>query len=96
MVGRINNEYRKKNIIRNISYENLIGCNPEELLKHLENSLPLNMILDDYPKWVPDHKIPVSSFNLNKEEEALKCFNFTNLQSLAEKENLKKSNKLVA
>jgi hypothetical protein len=96
MVGRINNEYRKKNIIRNISYENLIGCNDQELLIHLAKTLPIGMTLEDYPKWVPDHKIPISSFDLKNDEQALTCFNFMNLQSLTEKENWNKNSKLVA
>jgi hypothetical protein len=74
MVARINNEYKKHNIIRNISYINLIGCNHEELLTHLTKTIPIGMTLDDYPKWVVDHKIPISSFDLSNDEQALICF----------------------
>lgn len=96
MVARINDEYKKRSIIRNISYANLIGCDDQGLLAHLEKTLPVGMTLEDYPKWVADHKIPISSFDLSNDEQALTCFNFMNLQSLTEKDNWIKNSKLVA
>lgn len=46
-------------------------------------------------KWNIDHIYPCASFDLNKESEQKKCFNYTNLQPLWSEENLKKSDKLM-
>jgi hypothetical protein len=43
-----------------------------------------------------DHIKPVSRFNLDNEEELLKCCNFTNLQPLLAVDNLTKNNKWTA
>jgi hypothetical protein len=40
-----------------------------------------------------DHIKPVSRFNLEDEEEFLKCCHYTNLQPLFAKDNLEKHNK---
>jgi len=52
------------------------------------------MSYDYYGEWEVDHIIPISCFNLNNNEEAQKCFNYTNLQPLWKEDNMKKSNKL--
>ena len=41
-----------------------------------------------------DHIIPCASFDLTKEEEQRKCFNYSNLQPLWAKDNLKKHDKM--
>ena len=45
-------------------------------------------------EWNIDHVIPMSKFNLEKEEEVLKCSHYTNLQPMWAVENYKKSNKI--
>ena len=40
-----------------------------------------------------DHIKPVSRFNLDDEDELLKCCHFTNLQPLFKTDNLEKNNK---
>ena len=44
--------------------------------------------------WHVDHVIPVSKFNINKEEDVLKCFNWINLSTLTKIDNLTKSNNI--
>lgn len=56
------------------------------------------MNLEDYnmkkcSKWYIDHIIPLSS--ANNEDEVYKLCHHTNLQPLWDKDNLKKSNKIL-
>jgi hypothetical protein len=45
--------------------------------------------------WHIDHVIPVSRFNLQTENDVIKCFNWKNLSPLTKKENLTKSNNII-
>ena len=74
--------------------EELLGCSISFFCKYVLNSLKKRMIPDNYGLWVLDHIIPLSSFNLSKEEEQLKAFNYKNIQPLWAEENLKKGAKL--
>lgn len=70
---------------------NLVGCNPEELLKHLESKFQNGMSWNNYREWVIDHIKPCISFDLTQIEEQKKCFHYTNLQPLWAKDNSKKA-----
>jgi len=74
---------------------NLIGCDLDFLKKHIENQFKSGMSWNNWGRygWHLDHIKPCASFNLTKDEEQKKCFNFINLQPLWAIENLKKSNK---
>lgn len=67
-----------------------IGCTLEELKNHLESRFIDGMNWDNYGKWHIDHIHPCASFDLSNPEEQYKCFHFSNLQPLWEKDNLKK------
>lgn len=75
----------------------LVGCSAEELKKHLESLWQDGMNWENYGigGWHVDHKIPISSFDLTKEEEQRKAFHFSNLQPLWEKDNLIKGAKTL-
>lgn len=79
----------------------LIGCSVIDLINHLQTTAISNGYLEfdinNYSgrKYHIDHIIPCSLFDLTKEEEQKKCFNYTNLQILSAKENLQKSNKFT-
>lgn len=72
--------------------KNLIGCSIEELIEHLESQFQEEMTWDNYGKggWHIDHIKPCAKFDLEDPEEQRKCFHYTNLQPLWEKDNLAK------
>jgi len=71
---------------------NLLGCSIKQLKEHLEKQFKMGMSWDNYGKkgWVIDHIIPCASFDLSKESEQKKCFNWKNLQPLWAEDNLRK------
>ena len=71
-----------------------LGCTIEEYYIYLENQFDKNMNWDNQGEyWEIDHIKPISSFNLNNEDELYKCFHYLNTQPLEKKENREKSNK---
>ena len=81
----------------------LLGCNIEQLRKHLASKFTKRMSWDNYgtgyngkgmEQWHIDHIIPCASFDLSKPSEQKKCFHYTNLQPLWAKDNLRKKDKL--
>jgi hypothetical protein len=74
----------------------LIGCDKETFLKHIESQFDHNMNWNNYglKGWHIDHIIPISSFNLTDENELKKACYYKNLQPLWWKDNLLKGNKL--
>lgn len=75
----------------------LLGCSMIEFRAHLESKFKSGMTWSNYGKkgWHIDHITPVSKFDLSKTEEQLRCFHYTNMQPLWEKDNLSKSNKIL-
>jgi len=68
----------------------LLGCSIEELKSHLEKQFEEGMTWGNYRYhgWHVDHQIPCNCFNLSKLEEQKKCFHFSNLRPLWQKENM--------
>lgn len=79
----------KRNSKRGHTLE-LLGCSIEFLKKHLEKQFTKSMSWKNYGKWHIDHIKPCASFDLRKKSEQYKCFNYTNLQPLWAKDNIKK------
>ena len=74
----------------------LLGCTIQEARTHLEKQFQKGMNWSNYgTEWHIDHRIPCSSFNLSNIDDQKSCFNFTNLQPLWAKENMKKGNKII-
>ncbi len=77
----------------------LLGCTLEYLKQYLESQFTEGMTWDNYGKikgvvcWEIDHILPCTSFDLNKDEEQQKCFNYINLQPLWAKDNRSKGSK---
>lgn len=76
-------------------YSSFIGCSPNFLKQHIHNLIQPGMFMENYGIiWVIDHIKPVKSFNLLNIKEVNKCFHYTNLAPLYEKDNGNKSDKL--
>jgi len=71
----------------------LTGCTWAELRSHLESQFTEGMTWENYGKWHVDHIRPCASFDLSLDEEQKICFNYSNLQPLWAKDNLRKSDK---
>lgn len=72
----------------------LISCSIEQLREHLEKQFTAGMNWQNYGLWVIDHIRPCASFDLGKSSEQYKCFHYINLQSLWEKENINKGDRI--
>lgn len=72
----------------------LIGCEVDFLLQHIEAQFREGMSWRNYGEWHIDHIIPCSTFDFSEAEQQQKCFNYKNLQPLWASENLEKSNRL--
>jgi len=94
LARRTTKELKKRNIERKINHTDLIGCNGDYLKKYISKLFTEDMTLNNYGEWELDHIKPVSSFNLNNEDELQECFNYKNLQPLWKEDNKKKSNKI--
>lgn len=79
-----------KNHQKSGSAVNDLGCSITELKNYLELMFGDGMSWDNYGEWHIDHIIPLSSFDLSNRLEFLKACNYTNLQPLWAKENIKK------
>lgn len=70
----------------------LLGCTIDEFKTHFESLFTEGMTWEKYMEGGIhiDHKVPCIAFDLTKEEEQKKCFNYKNLQPLWAIDNLKK------
>lgn len=92
--NRLRTFLKSKNISKNNSTYDIVGCSPEFLKEHLEKQFTQGMSWDLMGKHIHiDHIIPLSS--AKTEEEVYKLCHYTNLQPLWANENLKKGNKIL-
>ena len=73
--------------------EQYVGCTYQELLDHLESQFEEGMTWENQGEWQVDHFKAQSRFDPTIEEEAFKCWHYTNLQPMWASENIKHSNK---
>lgn len=80
----------------NNHWENLVGYNLQDLIKHLELQFRDGMTWENQGKWHIDHIIPISlwKFNSYNDREFKQCWALANLQPLWAEENLRKGNKV--
>ena len=67
-----------------------LGCSIEYFLEYIKSKMTVEMTFQNIHI---DHIKPVSLFDLNNEEEFLKCCHYTNIQPLLALDNMNKSNK---
>ena len=65
------------------NFSPLIGCYKNEFKKWIEANFTLNMSWENYGVyWNLDHVIPLSVFDLTKDDQALFCFNWKNTRPI--------------
>ena len=85
---------KSKNITKNNSTFNIVGCPPIFLKEHLEKQFTDGMSWENHGLygWHIDHIIPLAS--AKTEEEIYKLCHYTNLQPLWSTDNWKKGAKI--
>lgn len=92
--SRINLCLKRYKTIKSQEFKTLLGTNDMQVIwKHLEKQFKKGMTRENHGLWHIDHIIPISSFDLTKPEQQIKCFHYTNMQPLWAKENLSKGAK---
>ena len=93
--ARFNGFLKKNSISKKNKTFNIVGCTPEFLREYIEQKFIEGMSWDNYGRngWHIDHIIPLSS--AKNEDEIYKLCHYTNLQPLWEKDNIRKSNKIL-
>jgi hypothetical protein len=88
-----------KNIIL---FEHYLGCTVEEFKQHIESQFEpwMNWNNNGRPNknratWSFDHIIPCFTFDLSKEEDCLKCFNYKNIRPRESHRNYSERNYTV-
>lgn len=77
-----------KNNTKSKKTTELLGCEVIYLKQYLEKQFTPEMTWDNYGTYFEiDHIKPCASFDLSKESEQRKCFNYTNLQPLTIHDN---------
>ena len=80
-VGSIINYHLKER--KSESTIKYLGCSIKEYITYLENKFLKEMNWENYGEvWEIDHKIPLSTFDLTKENNIYKAFNYQNTQPL--------------
>jgi hypothetical protein len=90
---RLGNFLKSKNIKKDNTTLNIVGCTPQFLKNYLESLFKDGMTWENKHLWHIDHIIPLSS--VETKEELYKLCHYTNLQPLWSKENIKKGKKIL-
>jgi hypothetical protein len=90
----LNNILYKK-MKKSMLIENIVGCSLEDFRRHIESQFKDGMTWENrgkgLGKWQLDHIKGCNNFDLSKEENRKKCFNYINYQPMWEEDHLKKS-----
>lgn len=89
---RIHSALKQRSLAKTETTIKLLGCSYCEFKEYIQNKFLEGMTWEKVlnSEIHLDHIIPCNFFDLTKEEEQLKCFNYTNLQPLWAKDNLSK------
>ena len=95
MRSRVSELLKNKKCAKSIE---LLGCTLDFFKSYLEERWQSGMTWDNYgfgdDKWHVDHIVPCSAFDFSKEDHQRKCFHYSNLQPLWQKDNLSKHTKV--
>ena len=74
----------------------LVGCSIPELRKHIESLWLPGMSWENYGRggWHIDHIVPCSAFDMTNPTEQMRCFHYSNVRPMWEKDNLSKGSEL--
>jgi hypothetical protein len=88
---------KESNVAKNKHYFDILQYTPESLINHLESQFDENMNWENYGEWHVDHKLPITSFNIQEmgDEEFMRCWSLDNLQPMWGTDNIRKSNKVM-
>jgi len=88
---------KESNVEKNKHYFDILQYTPESLINHLESQFDENMNWENYGEWHVDHKLPITSFNIQEmgDEEFMRCWSLDNLQPMWGTDNIRKSNKVM-
>jgi len=91
LLTAIRNNYKGGSAVRHL------GCAVAEFKVYLESKFDKGMSWDNYGRkgWHIDHIVPLSHFDLSKEDEVKIACHYTNLQPMWAKHNLQKGNRYV-
>jgi hypothetical protein len=93
VVGRIHSALKTYQLLKTDKTIEYLGCSIGEYCVYLESKFDKNMNWGNQGGyWEIDHIKPISSFNLDNEEDLYKVFHYTKTQPLEKKENRLKSN----
>tara|TARA_E500000318_G_C3523050_1_gene197202 strand:- start:33 stop:980 length:948 start_codon:yes stop_codon:yes gene_type:complete len=91
---------KRQQIRKRRKTEELLGTDRKTAIKHIESLFKPEMTWKNHgigpDKWNIDHIIPCASFDLKCPVQQLACCYYKNLQPLWTKENMKKSDKILA
>jgi hypothetical protein len=89
--GRI---YKSLKNNKELSSQNYLGCNIEELKIHIENQFLEGMSWENYGEWHIDHITPLKYQNPTL-EESIERLHFSNTQPLWATDNMSKGNRFI-
>lgn len=93
---RIRQSIKNNKIKASRDIERLCGCSLLFMKQWIEYQFLSEHTWENHGKiWHFDHVKPMSSFNLENENDMKRCFHWSNLQPLGVKENLKKGSKII-
>lgn len=93
--GRLGRLVKLGKAVKKTYMLDLLGCDLESFLSHLESQFKDGISWDNYGEWHIDHIKPCAKFDLFDIEEQKKCFHYSNLQPLWASDNCKKHDKYI-
>ena len=91
-------QHLSKNMLyipNDVNYTTYLGCSLDKFIDWIEFQFENNMSWNNHGEWHFDHVLPISSFNLNNDEERAKCYNWQNIRPIWKVHNLNKKNKIL-